>query len=57
MLRFGRARTNVGFDIYTIFNANPEITNNVNFVPGGESLRPTSILAARFARLSATLDF
>jgi hypothetical protein len=57
VLRFGRTRTNVGFDIYNIFNANPVITNNFNFVPGGEWLRPTSILAARFARFSATLDF
>jgi hypothetical protein len=57
VLRFGRTRTNVGFDIYNIFNRNPVISNNFNFVPGGEWLRPNSILAARFARFSATMDF
>jgi len=57
VLRYGRTRSNVGFDIYNIFNNNPVITNNFNFVPGGAWLRPQSILAARFARFSATVDF
>ena len=57
VLRFGRTRTNVGFDIYNILNRNPVITNNFNFVPGGTWLRPNTILAARFARFSATVDF
>jgi len=57
VVRLGRTRTNVGFDIYNIFNRNPVITNNFNFVPGGAWLRPQSILAARFARFSATVDF
>jgi hypothetical protein len=57
VLRFGRTRTNVGFDIYNILNRNPVITSNQTFVPGGTWLRPTSILAARFARFSATVDF
>jgi hypothetical protein len=57
VLRFGRTRTNVGFDVYNIFNRNPVITNNFTFVPGGTWLRPNSILAARFARFSATVDF
>ena len=57
VLRFGRTRTNVGFDVYNIFNRNPVITNNFTFVPGGTWLRPNSILSARFARFSATVDF
>jgi hypothetical protein len=57
ILRFGRTRTNVGFDIYNIFNANPVITNNMTFVPNGTWLRPNSILAARFARFSLSVDF
>ena len=57
VVRFGRTRTNVGFDIYNIFNRNPVITNNITFVPGGTWLRPTTILSARFARFSATVDF
>jgi hypothetical protein len=57
VLAFGRTRTNVGFDVYNIFNRNPVITNNFNFVPGGAWLRPRAILAARFARFSLTVDF
>jgi hypothetical protein len=57
VLAFGRTRTNVGFDIYNIFNRNPVITNNFNFVPDGAWLRPRAILAARFARFSLTVDF
>ena len=40
VVRFGRTRTNVGFDVYNIFNRNPVITNNMTFVPGGTWLRP-----------------
>ena len=57
VVRVGRTRTNVGFDIYNIFNRNPVITSNYNFVPDGTWLRPQAILAARFARFSATVDF
>jgi hypothetical protein len=57
VLRFGRTRTNVGFDLYNIFNRNPVITNSFVFVPGGTWLRPTSILSARFAKFSAIVDF
>jgi len=57
VLRFRRTRTNLGFDIYNILNRNPVITNNFTFVPGGTWLRPNAILAARFARFSATIDF
>ncbi len=57
VLRFGRTRTNVGFDIYNILNASPVISSNYTFVPGGTWLRPNSILSARFVKFSAVVDF
>ena len=42
ILRFGRTRTNVGFDIYNIINASPVLTYNQNYVPGGNWLVPTA---------------
>jgi len=57
VLRLGRTRTNVGFDVYNILNRNPVVTNNFSFVPGGTWLRPNSILSARFAKFSAVVDF
>jgi hypothetical protein len=57
ILRFGRTRTNVGFDIYNLFNANPVLTYNSAFTPGGRWLVPTSVLSARFAKISASIDF
>ncbi len=57
IVRLAGTRTNVGFDVYNIFNRNPVITNSFTFVPGGTWLRPNSILAARFARFSVSVDF
>jgi hypothetical protein len=57
ILRFGRTRTNVGVDIYNLFNVNPVLTYNQAFTPGGRWLVPTSVLSARFAKLSASIDF
>jgi hypothetical protein len=57
ILRFGRTRTNVGVDIYNIFNASAVLTYNQAFNPGGRWLVPTTVMAARFAKLSASIDF
>ena len=57
IFRFGRTRSNVGVDIYNLFNANPVLTYNQAFAPGGRWLVPTSVLSARFAKLSASIDF
>ena len=54
ILRFGRTRTNVGFDIYNIMNSSPVLTYNQTFVlptaanPNGSWLTPTSVLQPRF---------
>ena len=57
ILRFGRTRTNVGFDVYNVTNAAPVLTYNQNFVPGGQWLTPTSVLQPRFVKFSAQIDF
>jgi hypothetical protein len=60
ILRFGRTRTNVGMDLYNVFNANPVLTYNGAFVPNqtvSTWLRPNSVLTPRFIKFSAQLDF
>jgi hypothetical protein len=57
VLRFGRTRTNVGVDIYNLLNSAAVLTQNQAFTPGGRWLVPTSVLAARFAKFSASIDF
>src|SRR5688500_4464335 len=57
ILRFGRTRTNVGFDIYNVTNSAPVLTYIQNFVPGGQWLTPTSVLQPRFVKFSAQIDF
>jgi len=57
VLRFGRTRTNVGFDIYNVMNSSPVLTYNNAFIPNGNWLVPTSVLQSRFVKLSASIDF
>src|SRR4029079_12427360 len=63
ILRFGRTRSNVGIDLYNMFNANTGTTFNGTYgtlgspTNGATWLRPTSILNARFVRFNATVDF
>ncbi|HTM05537.1 MAG TPA: carboxypeptidase-like regulatory domain-containing protein [Vicinamibacterales bacterium] len=58
ILRFKRTRTNVGVDIYNLFNANPVLTYNETFSPNTTTwLRPNSILQPRFAKISAQINF
>jgi len=63
VLRFGRTRSNVGIDLYNMFNANTGTVFNGTYgtlgtpTNGTTWLRPTSILNARFVRFNATVDF
>jgi hypothetical protein len=58
ILRFGRTRTNVGFDIYNVSNASPVLTYNQNYSPTTTTwLTPTSVLQPRFVKFSAQVDF
>jgi hypothetical protein len=54
ILRFGPTRSTVNFDLYNVLNANPALSFNSNF---GRFLQPTSILPARFLKLSMQVDF
>ena len=57
ILRFGRTRTNIGFDVYNVLNKAAILTYNQAFVPNGTWLAPTSIQQSRFAKFSAQIDF
>ena len=63
ILRVGRTRTNVGLDVYNLFNRAPVLTYNQNFVlptaanPNGSWLTPPSVLQPRFVKISAQIDF
>ena len=57
ILRFGKTRANVGVDIFNVLNAAAALSYNQAFIAGGPWLTPTSILSARFAKISAQFDF
>jgi hypothetical protein len=57
ILRYGRTRTQVGIDIYNLTNTDVITGFNQGFVAGGSWLRPTAIQPARYARISAQVDF
>jgi hypothetical protein len=58
ILRFGRSRTTVGFDVYNLVNSNAVLTYNQTFSPATTTwLRPNSVLQARFVKFSAQVDF
>jgi len=57
VFRFGNSRVNVGVDIYNLLNAATPLSYNQAFIPNGPWLTPTSVLSARFAKLSMQLDF
>jgi hypothetical protein len=53
-LRFGQTRTSLAVDIYNALNAAPAMTENPNYAA---FRRPTSIMGARFAKISMQFDF
>ena len=58
IIRVGRTRTNVGLDVYNITNSGAVLTYNETFSPTQSTwLTPTSVLQARFLKISAQLDF
>jgi hypothetical protein len=65
VLRIRGTRTLVGFDVYNIANSAAVLTHNQTFIPGQNDqtpatarwLRPTSVLQARFVKISAQIDF
>ena len=64
ILRFGRTRTNVGFDLYNLLNSSPILSYNQSFSPAipagagaGAWLAPTGVLQPRFWKFSVQVDF
>ena len=63
IVRVGRMRANVGFDLYNVGNSAPVLSYDQSFVlptaanPQGTWLRPTSVLQPRFAKFSVQVDF
>ena len=58
VLRFGRTRTNVGLDLYNLFNDNTGTAFNQAFGTDGLTwLRPTAVMSPRFVRFNVTMDF
>jgi hypothetical protein len=59
ILRFGRSRTNVGLDLYNLFNTSATYQYFQNYDPTRPQvwLQPTSLVSARFAKLSVQVDF
>ena len=61
ILRFSGTRVDVGIDLYNLFNTNDGTAFDQSFdygvANGGEWLRPTTIVAPRFARFNVTFTF
>jgi hypothetical protein len=55
LLRFGKTRMNVGLDLYNALNSNVPLTYITTY--GATWGRPNSVLDARFAKISAQVDF
>ena len=58
IIRYGRTRTLVGVDVYNLTNTDVATGFNQTFSPTSTTwLTPTSIQPARYARISAQIDF
>jgi hypothetical protein len=58
VLRLKGTKTLVGFDVYNLSNSAAVLTYNQTFSPTSTTwLRPTSVLQARFVKVSAQIDF
>ncbi|HXH24673.1 MAG TPA: hypothetical protein VNI78_05450, partial [Vicinamibacterales bacterium] len=60
IVRFGRKRTNIGVDLYNIFNSNTPTTYESVYDPssgGARWMQPTAVLQPRFVRFNVQFDF
>jgi hypothetical protein len=57
VLKFGRTRTSVGFDVFNLINASAVLTYNQTYAPNGTWLTPQSVMSPRFFKVSAQIDF
>ena len=58
IFRYGRTRTQIGFDVYNLTNTDVVTGFNQTFSPTSTTwLTPTEIQPARYAKISAQFDF
>ncbi|HUK36127.1 MAG TPA: hypothetical protein VLV86_19555 [Vicinamibacterales bacterium] len=62
IIKIGRTRTNIGFDLYNLLNSSAILSYNLAFSPtvttgAGAWLAPQSVLQPRFWKFSAQVDF
>jgi hypothetical protein len=62
ILRFGRARYNVGIDVINVTNSDAVLTYNQTYnptpaTPAQRWLAPSSVLTPRFVKIGAQIDF
>jgi len=59
VLRIGRTRTNVGIDLYNVFNSNTPTAYEAIYDPANADdwVQPTSIVQPRFVRFNVQFDF
>ena len=57
ILRYGRTRTQIGIDVYNLMNTDVVTGYNQTFSPPTSWLTPTASAPARYARISAQVDF
>jgi carboxypeptidase family protein len=57
VLRFGGTRANIGIEIYNLLNSDAALSYNQTYIANGPWFTPTSAMAARFAKISAQLEF
>jgi hypothetical protein len=59
ILRFGKTRTNVGVDLYNVFNANTATTYEAIYDPTNAAawFQPTAVVQPRFVRFNVQFDF
>ena len=57
IVRVGKTRTNIGVDVYNLLNSSAVLSYNTSYNPTGNWLVPTTVLTARFAKISASVDF
>jgi hypothetical protein len=59
ILRFGKTRTNVGIDLYNIFNSNTPTTYEAVYDPSNPArwFQPTVVVQPRFMRFNVQFDY
>jgi hypothetical protein len=60
VLKFGKTKTNVGLDVYNLFNSNTPTTYETVYDPatnGAKWMTPTAVLLPRFLRFNVQVDF